>query len=139
MYLIWYPEIKIFTSHVLMPDTRTPHSDNLFENDNIVVGWCGRRISRLITLWVPRESIVNSSPSLNIIINDNRILISITVNGYDNSSFQFNLPLTPTLECHQVYFQRLSRNDRFRGQQQTFDEIVVSIRSRPGGCVFLCH
>ena len=122
-----------------MPDTSTPHLENSSENDNIVIRWRGRYISQLITLRIPRESIINSSPLLDTIVNENIILISITIIGYDNSSFHFNLPLTPTFDCHQVYFQHLSRNDRFRGQQQTFDEMVRSIRSHVGGCVFLCH
>ena len=122
-----------------MPDTSTPHVVNFSEDDDIVIKWRGKRIIQLVTLRIPRESVINPSPLLDTIVNENIILLSITVIGYDNSSIQFNLPLASTLDCHQMYFQRLSRNDRFRGPRRTFDETLRNIRTYPGGCVFLCH
>ena len=113
-----------------MPDTSTPH---------VVIKCHGKHIIQLVTLRIPRESVINPSLLLDTIVNENIILLSITVIGYDDSSIQINLPLASTLDCHQLYFQRLSRNDRFRGPRRTFDETVRIIRTYPGGSVFLCH
>ena len=120
---------------ISMPETSIPYS-NTSEYDHITINWCSKCIIHLITIWIMPQSITNSSPSFDTIINN--ILISIFIIGYDDSLIQFNIPLDPSTNCDQVHFQRLSRDDTCRGREQTFNE-VVNIWNHSGGSIFLCH
>jgi hypothetical protein len=142
---------KIFTSYTKnfhktkslyestpMPDTSIPHSDNTSGDDKVIIDWRGKRIVSLISLRVPQDSDQNSSTSHDTIFEDSIILLTITILSYDDTLFQFGIPLDEQFGLHQVYFQRLRRNDEPHGQEQPFQQVINDISNR-GGCVLLCH
>jgi hypothetical protein len=120
-----------------MSDTSISPSNNTSTNEIHIIHWRGRLIFRLIAIPISRQAAASFPTWHAVIPNEGMILISITVMEYDNSLSYFSSLFPITINFHQIYFQRLLRNDMSRARAQTLQSVIARIHRQHGQVIIL--